>query len=322
MPPPTPPPAELVAAEFGLGAVREPPRYAARGELGHVWRMATTSGVWAVKALVEPVDGSTGADIDFQLGLLAAGVPLPRPVRARSGAAVLTGPGGVGYRVYEWLDLAADQSVGAATAGTLLARIHARRWPATAVHPWFYRPVPAEVWPDLVARARVARAPWHGLLAGRAGDIVATTGNVTGEPPRDIFRCHLDFNADNLVVGRDGRPWVIDWENSGGADPQQELMQSLHELGGRDPVEGPGEARALLAAYRAAGGTVGRPDLASFSLAFAVQANLLALYAERALDTTRGRREQQRAAGRLATGLAGLLTVAGARRLLDVCRRG
>ncbi len=92
-------------------------------------------------------------------------------------------------------------------------------------------------------------------------------------------------------------------------------MQSLHELGGDDP----GAVRALLDAYEAAGGTVGRPGLGSFAMAFAVQANLLALYVGRALEGTP--EERGRAERRLATLLPHLLTVPRARRLLDACRR-
>lgn len=311
-----PPPAELIAAEFGLGPMREPPRFAARGEMGHVWRMDTTGGAWAVKALVHPVDDTTGEDAEFQLALHAAGIPLPRPRLTPAGAAVVVTPDGAGYRVYEWVDLDPRGRVDVATAGGLLARIHAVAWPADGVHPWFCRAVPDDTWPALVARARTEGAPWAGLLAREVDAIVATTATVTGEPPKEeIVRCHLDFNADNLVVGRDGRPRVIDWENSGGGAPQQELMQTLHELGGDDP----GAVRDLLAAYEAAGGTVGRPGLGSFSMAFAVQANLVALYAGRALDGTS--EDRRRAGRRLTTILPRLLTVPRARRLLDVCRR-
>jgi aminoglycoside phosphotransferase (APT) family kinase protein len=311
-----PPPVELIAATFGLGAVRGPARYAARGELGHVWRLDTAHGAWAVKALIAPVEETTGEDAPFQLGLLAAGVPLPRPRLAEGGSAVMTGPDGAGYRVYDWIDLDPDRRVDPATAGDLLARIHRRAWPVEGVHPWFWRPGPADAWPELVARAREAGAPWGELLAGRVDALVATTDLVAAEPPERIVRCHLDFNPDNLAVGRDGRPWVIDWENSGGGDPQQELMQVLYELAGDDA----GAARTVLAAYRAAGGTVGRPGLAAFAMAFTVQANLVALYARRALDGAGEDRE--RAARRLATLLPRLLTVGRARRLLDLCHRG
>jgi hypothetical protein len=84
-----PPPADLVARAFDLGAVLGEPTFAARGELGHVWRLVTDRGTWAVKRLVQPVDETTGEDLDFQLAASAAGVRLPRPLRTTAGARAL-----------------------------------------------------------------------------------------------------------------------------------------------------------------------------------------------------------------------------------------
>lgn len=310
-----PPPAEWVAAEFGLGSVSGEPAWAARGEMGHVWRLATAGGVWAVKSLLDHAD-SGGGDAPFQLALHAAGVPLPRPVLTGTGGAVAAGPDGRAYRVYEWLDLDPTRRIDPETVGGLLARVHRVAWPADDVDPWFRRPVPDDRWPALLAAARAAGAPWHDLLAARVDDIVATTATVGAAPPAGIVRCHLDFNDENVLADRDGRPWVIDWENSGGHAPQQELMQVLYAFAGDDA----GAAGAILAGYRAEGGEVGRPDLGSFTLTFAVQANVLAFYVERAL--TGAEADRARAVWRLETMLPDLLTVERARRLLDVCAAG
>jgi hypothetical protein len=58
---------------------------------------------------------------------------------------------------------------------------------------------------------------------------------------------------------------VIDWDNSGPADPAQELACALFEFGRSDP----GRARALRSAYAAAGGpaTVDRPGHFSMLIA-------------------------------------------------------
>jgi hypothetical protein len=58
---------------------------------------------------------------------------------------------------------------------------------------------------------------------------------------------------------------VIDWENSGPAEPAQELACVLFEFGRSDP----GRARALTSAYTAAGGpaTVARPGHFSMLIA-------------------------------------------------------
>ncbi len=221
MPGPThaPPPGELIAAEFGLGSVREPPRYAARGELGHVWHLGTAEGEWAIKALIQPVDELTGDDLDYQLALHAAGVPLPRPVRARAGGAVVIGPDGAGYRAYEWLDLDPGRHVEVATAGRLLARTTRWRGPRTACirgSAGRSRTAPGRSWsPGPATPASPGPSRWR----------AAPTPSWPPPPwspasrRRGSSAATWTSTADNLVVGRDGRPWVIDWENSGGALP-------------------------------------------------------------------------------------------------------
>jgi len=79
---------------------------------------------------------------------------------------------------------------------------------------------------------------------------------------------------------------VIDWENSGAGEPRQELLQAAYEFGGDDPAA----ARAFLAGYRDAGGVLDPLGIDAFALAFVVQANLVALYAERALTGPTPRR--------------------------------
>lgn len=298
---------------FDLGAAGEPPAFAARGELGYVWRLATEHGCWAVKQLVDPVTPRSGDDVEFQLAVLANGVPLPRPMLTREGTAVAVGPNGTGYRVYEWVEFDASRPVDDTTAGELLARIHAVAWPASAIDPWFYDPVPDDRWPTLVATARAAGASWCDLLERHVDDIVATTQIVDHQPPERIVRCHLDFNRDNVLIDREGRTWVIDWENSGGGDPAQELVQSVFEFAGDDPIAG----RAFLAGYTAGGGSSAVQGIGVFSMAFAVQANLLAFYAQRALDGSEA--DRARSVWRLETILPQLLTVDRAERILSLC---
>jgi thiamine kinase-like enzyme len=62
--------------------------------------------------------------------------------------------------------------------------------------------------------------------------------------------CHRDLWADNLLPTPDGGLCVVDWEESGPADPSQELGYVLFEFTRGDP----GRARALTEAYRRAGG--------------------------------------------------------------------
>jgi aminoglycoside phosphotransferase (APT) family kinase protein len=293
--------------------VLEPPAFAARGELGFVWRMATERGCWAVKQLVGSVEPWSGDDVGFQLAVLAEGVPLPRPVLTREGNAVAVGPDGTGHRVYEWVEFDTRGHVDDATAGELLARIHSVSWPANTVDPWFYEPGPADRWLGLVAAARAAGASWCDLLERHVNDIIATTEIVDHHPPGGIVRCHLDFNRENVMIDRQGRTWVIDWENSGGGNSVQELAQSVFEFAGVDPNAG----RAFLAGYTAGGGSVAVQGMSAFSMAFAVQANLVAFYAQRALDGSGA--DRARSIWRLETILPQLLTIDRAERILSLC---
>ena len=62
--------------------------------------------------------------------------------------------------------------------------------------------------------------------------------------------CHRDLWADNVLATADGGVCVIDWDDSGPADPSQELGCVLFEYARTDP----GRARALTGACRQAGG--------------------------------------------------------------------
>ena len=174
-------------------------------------------------------------------------------------------------------------------------------------------PPPRASWHALVAAAREAGAPWAGRLEERVGDIVAGVDAALGAEGAagagGLIRCHLDFNADNVLVDRDGRTWLIDWENSGGGFASQELAQSMVEFGGVDGADG-----RFLAGYASSRGPGRLSGLGDFAMAFVVQANLLAFYARRWLDggaTSRARDEW-----RLNTQLPRVLTIERARQLL------
>src|SRR5690348_2173304 len=128
------PDAEVVAAAFGFGRARGPARFAARGELGRVFRLETAAGVYAVKETFEPwVEAEASRNAAFQEAAAAAGVPLPRPVRTPAGDVV-----GAGVRVFEWVDLEpSGRPVDPADAGRVLAAAHSVGWPAGPVEAWF-----------------------------------------------------------------------------------------------------------------------------------------------------------------------------------------
>jgi thiamine kinase-like enzyme len=114
--------------------------------------------------------------------------------------------------------------------------------------PWSSQPVGAERWDQLVRQLADARAPFAGRLADLRDELVALEAWI--EPPQVLSTCHRDLWADNVLGTADGGVCVIDWEDSGPADPNHELGCVLFEFGRSDP----GRARDLMAAYRDAGG--------------------------------------------------------------------
>jgi Ser/Thr protein kinase RdoA (MazF antagonist) len=277
-----PPDAAAVAAAFGLGRVLAGPDYAARGELGLVYRLATETGRWAVKQLLyqEP-DDDPDANLAYQEALLAAGVPMPRPRRSLGGRAVEDG-----VRVYAWVDLEPGRRVDAFSAGRLLARIHRVRRPAAGpLHWWYTQPVAPERWTELIAGGRAADAPWAEPLAQAVPQLLACVPFISAPDPARLQLCHLDFNWENVLWTADGAPVVIDWENAGPGDPRQELAATLIEFG--DPDE-------TLRGYLEAGGDGTPLEPRDFSLAVAVHSHLIELYSSRWLEAPDGSEDRAR----------------------------
>ncbi|GIM95435.1 phosphotransferase enzyme family protein [Paractinoplanes toevensis] len=268
--------AEL-AERFGLGrAVRLSDGAVARGKQGEVWRLDTVDGRWAVKVPFHP-PGPAGAEL--QEAACAAGVPAPRIRRTLDGQ-IFALVGSHRVRVYEWVDLGRpDPMVDPALVGAIVAAVHRVRLPADGpVEPWHTAPVGALAWDELIVRLRAAGAPFAGRLADLRDELVALEAWL--EPPADLQACHRDLWADNLLPTPGGGLCVIDWENSGPADPSQELACVLFEFGRSDP----GRARALTSAYAEAGGPGAVTRAGHFSMLIAQLGHINQLAAERWLE--------------------------------------
>jgi Ser/Thr protein kinase RdoA (MazF antagonist) len=236
---------------FGLGpAVRLSDGPVARGKQGLVWRLDTADGSWAVKV---PFHRSSEDEVRsataFQEAACAAGVPAPQVRRTTEGR-VFAMLEGRQVRVYEWVDLRApDATLDPGRVGAVVAAIHrASAADLSPSDPWYHEPVGAERWDNLVEQLRQAGAPFAGQLADLRDELVALESWT--EPPGMLRTCHRDLWADNVLPTADGGVCVIDWENSGPADPSQELGCVLFEFARADP----GRAHALTDAYRQAGG--------------------------------------------------------------------
>ncbi len=258
--------AVALARCFGLGgAARLSDGPVGRGKQGLVWRLDTAAGSWAVKVpLFQPGEDEVRSSTAFQEAACAAGVPAPRVRRTTEGRVFATLEGRR-VRLYEWVDLKApDAMLDPHLVGAAVAAVH--RVTATntdSVDPWYWEPVGAPRWDQLIEQLAEAGAPFAGRLAGLRDELVALESWV--EPPRMPRTCHRDLWADNVLPTADGGVCIIDWENSGAADPSQELGCVLFEFARTDP----GRARALTQAYRRAGGPAAVTRRGHFSMLIA-----------------------------------------------------
>ncbi len=230
-----------------------------------MWRLDTADGSWAVKVpFHQSSEAEAGPATVFQEAARAAGVPAPQVRRTCEGH-VFAAIAGRQVRVYEWVDLMApDPGLDPGRVGAAVAAIHRIPAPAAGpLDPWYCEPVGAGRWDELVGQLRGAGAPFAGRLADLRDELVALESWI--EPPQLLQTCHRDLWADNVLPTAGGGICVIDWENSGPADPSQELGCVLFEFGRDDP----GRARALTDAYRQAGGLAAVRRRGHFSMLIA-----------------------------------------------------
>ena len=224
----------------------------ARGKQGLVWRLDTNEGSWAVKVPFRPSsEEEVRSSTAFQEAAHAAGVPTPQVRRTTEGSVFASVNGGQA-RVYEWVDLLpADVGLHPAQVGAVVAAIHLVPFADAGeepLDPWYFEPVGAQRWDLLVAQLTQAGAPFAGRLSDLRDELVALEAWI--EPPQALSTCHRDLWADNVLGTVQGGVCVIDWENSGPADPSQELGCVLFEFARSDPSR----AHDLITAYRGAGG--------------------------------------------------------------------
>jgi len=225
----------------------------ARGKQGLVWRLDTDEGSWAVKVPFAPSSEEEVREATaFNEAAYAAGVPTPHVRRTTAGAVFAT-IDGQQARVYAWVDLCApDTRLDPAQVGKVVALIHRVadnvELGLGPLDAWYSEPVGRDRWDHLVQQLREEGAPFASRLAALRDELVALESWI--EPPTLLATCHRDLWADNLLATVDGGVCVIDWENTGPADPSHELACVLFEFARSDP----GRARELISAYREAGG--------------------------------------------------------------------
>ena len=270
--------------------------FAARGELGRIWRLDTSAGTWAIKELFEPpTEAEAADDVAFQMAAIGAGIPMPHPVPTRDGT-VLARATAVDrelvVRAYTWVELAGREATAdLMAAGRILGQLHALAYPdGRPPDPWFTAPAADDRWASLVAGAEALGVAWGADLRGLAAAFVEARSLILSGNHAPSIRCHLDFNPDNVLVDVRGGLVVVDWENGGAASAEQELAMAVDVF-----IDDPATEPRFLAGYRDGGGTGELRDRSSFAMAYAMLGNLVAHYAERALDAAVGDEDRARA---------------------------
>jgi Ser/Thr protein kinase RdoA (MazF antagonist) len=312
--------AAAVAAAYDLGDPVADPVYATRGEQGLIWRLDTRRGSWAVKELLLPMDeAGAGRDVAFQLAAAAAGIPLPPPRRTRDGRVVLPAPetaSAGSVRVYQWADLAPGPVVTGAEIGAVTARLHRLRHPdPRPAEPWFSEPIGSAAWEAMHAAAARARASWAGALGRWLPELIALDAAVIPPAPARMITCHRDLNIENVLYAAAGGVVVLDWENCGPAQPEQELAAIVADIAMDVTLAA---ARDVYVSYLVTGGPARVTRVSDFASAAAVQGHLLQFYSRRALDPGDTPDNRARARRRLDHMTRQPLTLARAGRLISL----
>jgi thiamine kinase-like enzyme len=283
--------AAALCARYGLGAPTAPLVAVPGGRLHRVWKLATTTGVYAVKQLNPARPGYATAArgggpwtaTELAAAALAeVGIPAvvarwgpDGPVSAVDDACVL---------VYPWISgtTLGPESVAPARArqiGALLGRIHAARLdPAALVArlparadgaawntsgfalPWEVSAQRDDGWVLLARRGIAAGQPWGEPLRALRQRL-ALWGARARQALPDLYRTqvfsHRDMNQHNILWRTPTAPRVIDWEYAGMVHPTVDLADTALNWAGI--TLGPPDVdafAAVLAGYRDAGGAI------------------------------------------------------------------
>ena len=282
---------DTIATAFDLGRVLQIADRPVRGLQGQVWRLRTTSGIWAVKeSFVEITEDVTRGSDEFQEAARRGGVPAPA-VRVTADGHHVTEVDGVTIRVHSWVEIAGpDPMLAPAEVGAMLARLHRVVLPPDGPpHWWYTAPVGAATWDALVDQSQAVRAPFADGLAALRDDLVALEMIMTPMDP--VQRCHLDLWADNVRRAADGGLCVIDWDNSGPADPSRELALLVYEFARTDPRR----MAELYRAYQEHGGPGRLRTPSDFSMLAAQLGHIGSMHLRRWLDPAATGPERARA---------------------------
>jgi Ser/Thr protein kinase RdoA (MazF antagonist) len=319
----------VIARSFGLGVPTGPLVAVGSGPSArhHLWRLSTTRGRFAVKALSR--DQEFGADVQalqgpvrLELAALAAGVPMPRPCLVSGSDAGVAAVSALGRQpvlvaVHEWVDGSTATAPGstelAAELGSALAVIHRVGFEGgegVEVDSWYRAAHGAAHWRGLADRADQAGLGWAARLRAALpvlAEVEALAG-VRAAETVPLVVTHSDLVPGNVVVSAQGRPWIVDWDDAGPWNAAEEVAAAV--VSWSTGPQGEPNARvalALVEGYRRAGGTftVGSPTVLAGSLS--AVANWLELKVRSGLDNAAYARGRVQAETEVADALSQLV---------------
>ena len=230
---------------FGLGTPVGVAVETARGAMGRIFRVETSTGVWALKELFDHGHGYDPSEhLERQASFIKAardaGVAAPQIIRSLDGS-IVSSIDGAQWRAFEWIDIAGPSTL--QQAGAALARLHGVGWPtAEAVDPCYRHRTVGGSWENLLARAR--HQPWASLLRDQIPELTALDAIAERATLPPCRMCHRDYNESNVAVDRAGQVVVLDWDNCGPLPPEWEVAFLLVD-GGREHIGPPIHVSAL-----------------------------------------------------------------------------
>lgn len=284
--------AEAVVQAFRLGRLTGPVLAVARGAMGEISRVDTDTGAYAVKELFAWNPG-TGVEQEVAFTAQARGARLRIPLEMRSGPGdLVVHAGSRRFRAYEWYDVGPGLSppVDTATAGhvgRITATLHGMAEKSSEqVDPWYTTPPAASRWQVVIGRGADQRAEWTTALEAALLTLTALTALARDTTRGPFHVCHRDLDPSNVLPLQDGDLTVLDWENLGPLEPEQEIGYLLLSWCTDGVAVDPSAVRAFMAGYR---GVTEQPWVlrkSSFATAAASSLNFLAAQAEASVDET------------------------------------
>ena len=234
-----------------------------------VYRLTVGSHDYAVKEMVNPWEETGWRDWlseawRFELLAIEAGVRAPEPIPNRwDGSCLAAVPrsdasGEAFVRVHRWVHGRpaplgpADEDL-ARWSGETLALMHSldHRPRHRELFPVLSF-ASADRWPDLVAQAESAAAPWashmrDAMPSVRALAALARDGGLRFD---DEVMTHGDVDQKNIVIAADGH-YLCDWDVAAPLVPRRELADVALSMATWERFD---IARQVVSSYRAAGG--------------------------------------------------------------------